>query len=158
MMDRRSLLAAMGASALMPAQAKQTGASDSVNGWQNWSKSLPPQKAQILAPDDAAALATIIRQTHGGVRPVGSGHSWTGLVPCDGAIVKLDKFNAVGEIDRAAETAWLGAGARLKDLSPQLAEQGLAFRNLGDIDVQSLAGATSTATHGTGRALPCLAA
>ena len=158
MMDRRSLLAAMGASALMPAQAKQTGASDSVNGWQNWSKSLPLQKAQILVPDDAAALAKIIRQTDGGVRPVGSGHSWTGLVPCDGAIVKLDKFNAVGEIDRAAQTAWLGAGARLKDLSPQLAEQGLAFRNLGDIDVQSLAGATSTATHGTGRALPCLAA
>ena len=158
MMDRRSLLAAMGATALMPAQAKQTGKSESVSAWQNWSKSLPPQKAQIVVPDDAAALADIIRHTDGGVRPVGSGHSWTGLVPCDGAIVRLDKFNAIGDVDPNAQTAWLGAGARLKDLSPQLAEKGLAFRNLGDIDVQSLAGATSTATHGTGRELPCLAA
>jgi FAD-linked oxidoreductase len=79
-------------------------------------------------------------------------------VPCDGAIVRLDHFNTVEKIDKTAQTAWLGAGARLKDLSPALAEHGLAFRNLGDIDVQSLAGATSTATHGTGRDLPCLAA
>ena len=158
MMDRRSLLAAIGAMALMPAEAKQTDTSPQSAGWQNWSKSLPPQKAQIVMPDNVAALADIIRQTDGGVRPVGSGHSWTGLVPCDGGIVRLDKFNAIGAIDEKAQTAWMGAGARLKDLSPQLAEKGLAFRNLGDIDVQSLAGATSTATHGTGRDLPCLAA
>lgn len=159
-MDRRSLLAAMGASALMSAHAEHAEAEEMAieQGWQNWSKSLPPQKAQIVTPDNADALTKIIRETEGGVRPVGSGHSWTGLVPCDGAIVRLDKFNAIGEIDKAAQTAWLGAGARLKDLSPQLAKQGLAFRNLGDIDVQSLAGATSTATHGTGAKLPCLAA
>ena len=127
-------------------------------GWQNWSRSIAPQKAEIAAPQDIAALKKLLRETEGGVRPVGSGHSWTGLVPCDGAIVKLDHFNGVGAVDAQAQTAWLGAGARLKDLSPQLAEKGLAFRNLGDIDVQSLAGATSTATHGTGRELPCLAA
>lgn len=127
-------------------------------GWQNWSRSLPPQKADIKTPPDIGTLAKLIGETEGGVRPVGAGHSWTELVPCDGAIVKLDRFNAIGAIDETAKTAWLGAGARLKDLSPQLAEHGLAFRNLGDIDVQSLAGATNTATHGTGRDLPCLAA
>ena len=127
-------------------------------GWQNWSRSLPPQKAAVHAPADMAELKTIVQTTDGGVRPVGAGHSWTGLVPCEGAIIRLDHFADVGEIDGAAQTAWLGAGGRLHDVSPQLAAHGLAFRNLGDIDVQTLAGATSTATHGTGKDLTCLAA
>lgn len=157
-MKRRTLLAAMGASVLMPVQAKQMHDGAAEKGWQNWSKSIAPQKANIAVPEDIAALKKLIAETDGGVRPVGSGHSWTGLVPCDGAIVKLDHFNGVKAVDKQAQTAWLGAGAQLKSLSPALAEHGLAFRNLGDIDVQSLAGATSTATHGTGRELPCLAA
>ena len=65
MMDRRSLLAAIGAMALMPAEAKQTDTSPQSAGWQNWSKSLPPQKAQIVMPDNAAALADIIEAAHG---------------------------------------------------------------------------------------------
>ena len=157
-MKRRTLLAAMGASVVMPVQAKDMPNQAVETGWQNWSRSIAPQKAEIAVPQDVAALKKLLGETAGGVRPVGSGHSWTGLVPCDGAIVRLDRFNGVGAVDTQAQTAWLGAGARLKDLSPALAEHGLAFRNLGDIDVQSLAGATSTATHGTGRELPCLAA
>jgi len=93
-----------------------------------------------------------------GVRPVGSGHSWMPLVPTKHAIVKLDHFSSVGEIDPLTHQAWLGAGAKLHDLSPQLSERGYAFRNLGDIDVQTLAGATSTGTHGTGKELQGLAA
>ncbi len=127
-------------------------------GWQNWSKSLPPSRGAIVTPKDTAELAHLMRSTKGAVRPVGAGHSWMPLVPADGAILKLDHFNAVGSVDAERQTAWMGAGARLRDLSPQLSAQGLAFRNLGDIDVQTLAGATSTATHGTGKNLPCLAA
>ncbi len=159
-MKRRNVLAAIGAAFIMPLGAKSANqaAAPKAGGWQNWSRSLPPQAAQIAVPEDMAALKKLIGSGQTGVRPVGSGHSWTELVPCDGVILRLDRFDGIGEIDAAAQTAWLGAGARLKDLSPKLAENGLAFRNLGDIDVQTLAGATSTATHGTGRDLPCLAA
>lgn len=80
------------------------------------------------------------------------------LVPSKTAIVKLDHFSGVGEVDAEAQQAWLGAGGRLHNLSPKLANKGYAFRNLGDIDVQTLAGATSTGTHGTGAALQGLAA
>ncbi len=127
--------------------------------WQNWSRSLPPSAAQIVAPATQEELQSLVRsQTV--LRPVGAGHSWTGLVPNDQVIVDMRHFATVSDGTPQANGAriWLGAGARLHDLSSQMATQNLAFRNLGDIDVQSLAGAVSTATHGTGRSLPCLAA
>ena len=126
--------------------------------WQNWSKSLPPSKAQIHTPENLETLTSVVKSHSSGIRPVGSGHSWMPLVPSKTAIVKLDHFGGVGEINAETQQAWLGAGGRLHDLSPELADRGYAFRNLGDIDVQTLAGATSTGTHGTGETLQALAA
>ena len=126
------------------------------SGWQNWSGSLPPSKAALVEPRNTAELQQLIRTAEGPVRPVGSGHSWPALVPNDHRIVALTHFNHIGDIDRASKRAWIGAGAKLHDASPQLAAHGLAFRNLGDIDVQTLAGSTSTGTHGTGQDLPAL--
>ena len=167
-MQRRDLMQIMGVSALasqLPMTASHASGASSlsetpsnVSGWQNWSASLPASTENIIIPKDLTALKTLINETDGALRPVGSGHSWMPLVPADGAIVRLDHFSGVKSVNPKTGRAKLGAGARLKDLSPALAEQGLAFRNLGDIDVQTLAGATSTATHGTGKHLPCLAA
>ena len=163
-MQRRDLMQIMGVSALasqLPVSAlppSRALASSENAAWQNWSRSLPAAAASVVVPENIDALTALVRDTKGAVRPVGSGHSWMPLVPADGAIVRLDKFDAVHRIDEKSQSAVLGAGAQLKSLSPQLAEKGLAFRNLGDIDVQSLAGATATATHGTGKSLPCLAA
>jgi FAD-linked oxidoreductase len=132
---------------------------DSVSSnWQNWSKSLPPSKAEVHTPESIDALSTLLKAHKSGVRPAGSGHSWMPLIPSKTAIVKLDHFADVGDVDPQTQQAWLGAGGRLHDLSPALADRGYAFRNLGDIDVQTLAGATSTGTHGTGQTLPGLAA
>jgi FAD-linked oxidoreductase len=136
---------------------QSTGLDAPSDKWQNWSGSLPASSAPISVPQDMAALQRLVADTKGAVRPVGSGHSWTPLVPSDGAIIRLDAFGGVVSVDKKNKQARLGAGGKLKDLSPELAKQGLAFRNLGDIDVQSLAGATSTATHGTGKTLKCLA-
>ena len=124
--------------------------------WQNWSKSLAPANARLENPRDLDALIKLVRQTKGPVRPSGSGHSWQHLIPNDNLILQLDHFNGVGKVDTTTKRAWIGAGARLHNTSPQLAEQGYAFRNLGDIDVQTLAGATSTGTHGTGQGLQAL--
>ena len=163
-MQRRDLMHIMGVSALashLPmaaSQASTTAPLEAQTGWQNWSASLPASTDNIVTPRDMATLQKLIGETQGALRPVGSGHSWMPLVPADGAIVRLEHFAGVKSVDEKTARATLGAGARLKDLSPALAEHGLAFRNLGDIDVQTLAGATSTATHGTGKYLPCLAA
>ena len=118
--------------------------------------------AALTSPCSNALVGAGISSTdvvaQSGSETCGLGHSWMPLVPTKHAIVKLDHFSSVGDIDPLTHQAWLGAGAKLHDLSPQLSERGYAFRNLGDIDVQTLAGATSTGTHGTGKELQGLAA
>ena len=85
------------------------------------------------------------------VRIVGSGHSFNDGLRTDGVTVSLDRLAGVIEIDTEAKqvTAW--GGTRLRDLTPELLEHGLAFQTLASHDAQSLAGVVSTDVHGTGR-------
>jgi FAD-linked oxidoreductase len=91
------------------------------------------------------------------VRAVGAGHSFAPLVQTDGLILSLDKLQGIVGIDKTRRIARVHAGTRLSAIGPALAAHGLAMENLGDINVQSIAGATSTGTHGTGIALGNLA-
>ena len=85
-----------------------------------------------------------------GVRVAGSGHSFTAAVLTDGTLLSLDRMGALLDADPRSGLVRVEAGIRLHALSQALAEHGLAMPNLGDIDEQSIAGAISTATHGTG--------
>lgn len=126
--------------------------------WMNWGRNQTAAPARIAQPQTVEALRTLITSNDDTVRVVGAGHSFTELVSTDGTLLNLDKMGGVLSTDTNAQTAWVRAGARLKDLSPALEAEGLAFKNLGDINVQSLAGACATATHGTGKSLSCLSA
>ena len=92
------------------------------------------------------------------VRVAGAGHSFTDTVLTDGMLLSLDRMNKVLDIDRASGFVRVEAGITLRALSERLDGEGLALPLLGDIDVQSLAGATATATHGTGVRLQNLSA
>lgn len=94
--------------------------------------------------------------TSGLVRPVGSGHSFTGLVPTDGHLVIVDQLNGLLDHDPDQRTATFGAGTRLGHTGKPLEEIGQAMFKMPDIDRQTIAGAISTATHGTGIAFACL--
>lgn len=131
---------------------------DKKKGWSNWSGNQTAEPQHIARPRDMDDLKAAITRAAGPVRVVGAGHSFTPLAATDGTLIKLDGMGLVHSVDQTAKRAWVNAGARLKYLSPELERYGLAFRNLGDINEQSLAGAISTATHGTGAGLPCLSA
>lgn len=128
--------------------------------WRNWSGSVVCRPAAFVEPADAADVARHVTQAVGdgrGVRVVGGGHSFTPLVATDGLLLGLDRLAFVDEPvalatpeGRATHTVRVGAGLRLHDLNRALARLGLAMGNLGDIDHQSVAGAISTGTHGTG--------
>jgi len=112
----------------------------------------PSSTAEVVAAVGAAAEAGHT------MRVAGAGHSFTEAVLTDGTLLSLDRMSRVLEVDRASGLVRVQAGITLHDLNGALWEHGLAFENLGDIDAQSIAGATATATHGTGHGLPNLSA
>ncbi|MEP2718927.1 D-arabinono-1,4-lactone oxidase [Pseudophaeobacter sp.] len=125
--------------------------------WTNWS-GCQTSEAAVVAASSIRQLQDQISSATGPLRPVGAGHSFTPLVTGGGQILRLDHFEKPTVLSSSEGTARVNANARLHELSAALGDKGQAFRNLGDINVQSLAGAMSTATHGTGQTLPCIAA
>ena len=124
--------------------------------WQNWSGSVEAEPARIETPKDEAAIAqAVVRAGAAGesVRVVGTGHSGTPLCATEGLLLSLDEVQGVEAHDEGARRATVLAGTKLHALGPLLFERGLAMRNLGDIDRQSIAGAVGTGTHGTGPTL-----
>jgi L-gulonolactone oxidase len=87
------------------------------------------------------------------VRVAGSGHSFSDIACSEGMLLRLDRMTRVLDVDRGSAAVRVQAGISIHDLGRHLHEHGLAMENLGDIDVQSIAGAISTATHGTGARL-----
>lgn len=131
--------------------------------WRNWGRCESARPARVEAPAGDEAIAAVVKQAAAEgrqVKVVGGGHSFTGIAaPVDGGVqVTLDRHNRVLSADRATGLVTVEAGIRLFDLNERLAEAGLAMPNLGDIDQQSIAGATQTGTHGTGKRLPGIAA
>jgi L-gulonolactone oxidase len=121
--------------------------------WTNWAGDQTCFPAEIVRPADRAGLAeTIARAAAAGrtVRVAGSGHSFTAAALTEGTLIRIEALAGVIDADPASGLVEIGAGTVLADLNDELAGLGLAMENLGDIDRQTLAGAISTGTHGTG--------
>ena len=130
------------------------------NAWSNWAGNQRVQAVRVLQPTSTSEVADAIRSaaTDGlTVKPIGAGHSFTAAAATEGVRLDLDELSGVVSIDRDRKQVTVEAGMRLYVLNEILAVNGLAMPNLGDIDVQTIAGAISTGTHGTGAAYGCLA-
>lgn len=122
--------------------------------WSNWSGNVQATPKAIVYPASVEEVANIVlqcRREGRKLRVVGSGHSFTALVETDDLLMSLDRMQGLIEVDREARTATVWAGTKLYTLGELLFGEGLAQENLGDINRQSIAGAVSTGTHGTGR-------
>lgn len=122
--------------------------------WRNWSGVQHAYPAARLAPKDEAELASLLKVAQAPIRPVGAGHSFTGLAPTNGALVSLDAMSGI--VGWEGDEAIVRTGTRLGALGPALAQKGRALPNLPDINKQSLGGALGTATHGTGAKIPAM--
>lgn len=127
--------------------------------WANWAGNRRCEPSTLAIPGTVEELHEIVRQcayTGTSIRPIGSGHSFADLCTTQGTIIDLRRITGLSRLDPVASTATVRAGTRLSDFTRTLAERGYALANQGDIDVQTVAGATSTGTHGTGRAFGSL--
>ena len=129
--------------------------------WRTWSGGEACVPAERVAPSSVTEVAEAVAsaaQAGRTVRVAGAGHSFTPTVLTDGTLLSLERMARVVDVDRATGLVRVQAGATLGQISDALWEHGLAFENLGDIDVQTIAGATATGTHGTGATLRNLSA
>ncbi len=124
--------------------------------WTNWSKSLECRPDSIEKPRHRAELQALVRRTadrSGTLRVVGQGHSSSPLVTTADTMVSLEHMTGVESVDQRAGEAWVRPGTSLEEMGEHLLEEDLAIHNQGDINVQQLAGAIGTGTHGTGPTL-----
>ncbi|QUR67544.1 D-arabinono-1,4-lactone oxidase [Mycobacterium spongiae] len=121
--------------------------------WTNWPGEQICSPSAIVRPTTEDELADVIaRAAQRGerVRAVGSGHSFTDCACTDGVMIDMTGLQRLVDADSASCRVTVEGGAKLRALGPLLAERGLGLENQGDVDPQSITGATATATHGTG--------
>ena len=128
--------------------------------WSNWAGNVT-DSAAVLSPRTQDELVEMVHSSAAAgrrIRPVGSGHSFTPIAQAGDTRLSLRHLSGIVAADRATGHVRVLAGTPLRVLNRALDLLGLAMPNLGDIDAQTLAGATSTGTHGTGATLPGLSA
>ncbi|HEX5763168.1 MAG TPA: D-arabinono-1,4-lactone oxidase [Solirubrobacterales bacterium] len=125
--------------------------------WRNWTGDQVCRPARTVTPRNRDELVAAVAEAAAAeerVSVVGSGHSFTGTALTDGVAIDVAALSGALDVDRASGLVEVGAGTVIGDLNRLLDGLGLAMENLGDIDRQTIAGAISTATHGTGASLP----
>lgn len=128
--------------------------------WRNWAGNVTVTPARWQHPVSAAEIAlTVSAAAADGlpVHAVGSGHSFTPVAVAPGVALDLSGWTGIVAADTRTGLVTVRSGTRLRQLNADLDRLGLALANLGDIDVQTVAGAVSTGTHGTGARLGGLA-
>lgn len=121
--------------------------------WKNWAGTYRCGPTRIESPSTERQIVAIVRSSverGERVKVIGSGHSFTDIACTDGVMIRLDNYNQVLSVDRDAATVTAQSGITLLQLSEAIAHIGLAMENMGDVGYQTISGAISTATHGTG--------
>ncbi|MFJ4471631.1 D-arabinono-1,4-lactone oxidase [Streptomyces sp. NPDC089424] len=129
--------------------------------WRNWGGTVAARPARAVTPASVEELTEAVRRAAEEgltVKAVGSGHSFTSIAATDGVLIRPQLLTGIRDIDREAGTVTVEAGTPLKRLNLALAREGLSLTNMGDIMEQTVSGATSTGTHGTGRDSASIAA
>ncbi|MFH8469931.1 D-arabinono-1,4-lactone oxidase [Streptomyces sp. NPDC017991] len=129
--------------------------------WRNWAGNVTARPAREVTPASVEELSAAVRRAAEDglrVKAVGTGHSFTAAAATDGVLIRPQLLTGIRRIDRDNGTVTVEAGTPLKRLNLALAREGLSLTNMGDIMEQTVSGAVSTGTHGTGRDSASIAA
>src|ERR1700677_1241103 len=124
--------------------------------WHNWAGTASANPARRYWPRSTEAIADAGKEAAASgltVRALGSGHSFTPAAATSGAALDLSGWSGVQSADPLSGLVTVRSGTTIRALNAALDALGLAMPNLGDIDAQTISGAISTGTHGTGAGL-----
>ena len=124
--------------------------------WRNWAGTVTAEPARWYWPRTVEAIAAAVKEAASAgltVRALGSGHSFTPAGVTSGAALDLSGWTGIVSADTQTGLVTVRSGTTIRALNAALDTLGLALPNLGDIDAQTISGAISTGTHGTGARL-----
>jgi L-gulono-1,4-lactone dehydrogenase len=122
--------------------------------WTNWAGNVKARATRVEEPQSVAEVVAVVKAAARDGRPVkavGSGHSFAPIAATDGVRVELSRLSSLRAVDREARTVTVEAGMPLQRLNAILLAHGLGLVNMGDVAYQTVSGAISTGTHGSGR-------
>lgn len=128
--------------------------------WNNWVGYVTAEPEQKLTPSSVEELQHIIKNARIAkkrIRVTGAAHSFSGCAMPEEIAISLHNMRGLISVDKDAQLATLHAGTYLYEIGDALREHGFALENMGDVQAQTIAGAASTATHGTGITLGSVA-
>lgn len=119
----------------------------------NWAENVQWNPSEVKYPSSEIEIQQVVLEALNAkkkIRIIGTGHSFTALCTTNEVLVSLDNYQGITSVNKEKNIATVKGGTKLRLLGELLFSEGLAMENLGDIDVQSIAGTISTGTHGTG--------
>ncbi|CAN5535222.1 FAD-binding protein [soil metagenome] len=115
----------------------------------NWSGNLTYGTSNILYPETVAEVQSIVQQSRR-IKALGSKHSFNNIADSSEKFISLERLNKIVSLDKTANSVTVEAGMRYGELAPYLHENGYALNNLASLPHITIAGAITTATHGSG--------
>ncbi|UFS58021.1 D-arabinono-1,4-lactone oxidase [Subtercola endophyticus] len=115
----------------------------------NWAGTYEFGAARLHTPRSTAEVQEIVAASPR-VRSLGTRHSFNDIADSTGDLVSLVDLPPEVSIDADARTVTVAAGTRYGALAVALQAEGWALHNMGSLPHISVAGAVSTATHGSG--------
>lgn len=116
----------------------------------NWAGNVTFGAARFHEPTSVEAVQELVAASER-VRALGTGHSFNRIADTRGDLVSLRLLPAYVDIDATARTVRLSGATRYGELGAALQAAGLALPNTGSLPHISVAGASATGTHGSGR-------
>ena len=151
--DKRQFLKTSGAfltsTILHPFGAAETrAAAADASHRTNWAGNLTYHTDNLLQPKTVAETQQMVKAAPK-LRALGSRHSFNTIADSDAAQISLTTLDSM-VLDADAKTVTVGAGVRYGTLAPYIDNKGFALHNLASLPHITVAGACSTATHGSG--------
>jgi xylitol oxidase len=114
----------------------------------NWAGNLVFAAGRFEEPASPGELGALI-EAAAKAKAIGSRHSFSGVIDTDGVLISTGRLTSI-ELHEAGGRVRVGAGVRYGDLLRVLHSEGRTLTNLASLPHITVAGATATATHGSG--------
>ncbi len=115
----------------------------------NWAGNLEYSTSKISYPKNIAELQDLIKKSPR-LKVLGTKHCFNTIADSRDQFVSLRDMNKVVSLNETAKTITVEGGMKYGELCPWLNGKGFAIHNLASLPHISVAGAITTATHGSG--------